>query len=125
MYFTWDGKMTSCARDYDAQLVVGDTASEGLMEIWNGRALADLRAVHSSPGLAAMEPCRSCVDTYRLARAAADEYIHALQARRPVFPPEEFARLLLDLLWALDAAMAAEDPDAVRRLVTDRFQALA
>lgn len=40
----WDGKVGLCCRDLDFQHVVGDLNEQSFLEIWNGPALAKMRA---------------------------------------------------------------------------------
>lgn len=39
----WDGDVVPCCFDYDKKLVLGNVKTQSLDEIWNGRAMQDLR----------------------------------------------------------------------------------
>jgi MoaA/NifB/PqqE/SkfB family radical SAM enzyme len=123
LYFTWDGQATPCARDYDADLVVGDLEKESFWRIWRGERLGAVRARHAT-GRVDFDPCRDCLDTYRVARVAADEYIHALHTAEPDLPPKEFGARVAGLLWDLDAAVAKGSQGAIRSVVERRWKDL-
>ena len=63
LFFATDGQTSACCRDYDGEMPVGDLAERTPVEIWNGDALAGMRAGMLDPAgdQAALHPiCASC-----------------------------------------------------------------
>lgn len=60
----WDGRVTPCCADYDAQLVLGQFGLRTLEEIWQGDTLADLRLTVSAGRYDSSPLCRSCPKLY-------------------------------------------------------------
>ncbi|HUS63018.1 MAG TPA: radical SAM protein [Kofleriaceae bacterium] len=56
----WDGAVVPCANFTERTHAVGDLASQSLDEIWNGPALAQLRAAHAADAVAAVPICAGC-----------------------------------------------------------------
>lgn len=56
----WDGRVTPCCVDFDADLVVGDAARQTIEEIWQSRALTNLRAIIRNKAYSKIPRCRSC-----------------------------------------------------------------
>ncbi|MBI3635202.1 MAG: radical SAM protein [Candidatus Rokubacteria bacterium] len=120
-YFTFDGKVTLCARDYDGDLIVGDVRAESFTKIWNGQNAEAVREKHRRPETMDIPACLSCLDTYRLARTISNEYIHHHVACRPTAPSDELAADLTDLLKGVDAALGNHDVDGLRVFVQTAF----
>ena len=55
-----DGRVTVCCVDHDGELAFGDVREQSLRELWNGRAMQDLRARHVSGDLP--DICASCTE---------------------------------------------------------------
>ena len=56
----WDGRVNSCCFDAQGDLVVGDAMKDTLLEIWHGKAFADLRTAHNEGRRAGIPLCASC-----------------------------------------------------------------
>ena len=120
LYFTVEGLLTPCARDYNNDLVIGDLAEGRAIKHWTGEAAEALRRRHQGPETG-LKSCDACLDTYRLARTACNEYIHAFYRLRPEAPGAALTQGVLDLLRALDEAMPGRDPARLRAVVDDAF----
>jgi len=57
----WDGRVSACCYDVDGELLIGDINSETIFEIWNGKKLQELRAVHLEGRKPVFALCRSCL----------------------------------------------------------------
>jgi radical SAM protein with 4Fe4S-binding SPASM domain len=56
-----DGRVMMCANDENTQVVVGDATTESIGDIWHGKRLNTLRAIHQSPhGFKQIDVCRQC-----------------------------------------------------------------
>ena len=60
----WDGRVTACCSDYDAQLVLGQIGFQTIEEIWNGLSLTDLRDTVMKQRYNSSPLCRSCPKLY-------------------------------------------------------------
>lgn len=60
----WDGRVTACCSDYDAQLVLGQIGFQTIAEIWNGFPLTDLRDTVAKQRYSSSPLCRSCPKLY-------------------------------------------------------------
>ena len=56
----WDGAVVPCANFYERDGAIGDLSTQTLDEVWNGPALAALRAAHLTDTVAAVPVCASC-----------------------------------------------------------------
>jgi len=58
----WDGTMTCCDRDYDAKYPLGNVAEKGVMAVWNGEKMAELRQKHLDNNLKDVPSCHKCTE---------------------------------------------------------------
>lgn len=57
---TWDGKVSLCCMDYDAQVVLGDVNKETILKIWNAEKITTLRNLHKKLSYGNMPICNNC-----------------------------------------------------------------
>ncbi len=61
VYF--DGTVTCCDRDYGAKYPLGNVAEAGgVMKVWNGPKMAELRRKHLARDVRDVPPCRACTE---------------------------------------------------------------
>jgi radical SAM protein with 4Fe4S-binding SPASM domain len=61
VYF--DGTVTCCDRDFGAKYPLGNVREAGgVMKVWNGPRMAELRSKHKTRDLADVPPCRACTE---------------------------------------------------------------
>lgn len=61
VYF--DGTVTCCDRDFGAKYPLGNVREAGgVMKVWNGPKMQELRAKHLAKDLKDVPPCRSCTE---------------------------------------------------------------
>ena len=61
VYF--DGTVTCCDRDYGAKYPLGNVAEAGgVMKVWNGPKMAELRRKHLANDVRDVAPCRACTE---------------------------------------------------------------
>lgn len=58
-YIYWDGTLVCCDRDFDAKYSLGNVQN-GVMEIWNGPKMQELRRKHIDSDLEDVPPCKNC-----------------------------------------------------------------
>ena len=59
----YDGTVTCCDRDYGAKYPLGNVADEGgVMKVWNGPKMAELRRKHLAKDVGDVAPCRACTE---------------------------------------------------------------
>jgi radical SAM protein with 4Fe4S-binding SPASM domain len=59
----YDGTVTCCDRDYGAKYPLGNVAEAGgVMKVWNGPKMQELRRKHVSCDLLDVPPCRACTE---------------------------------------------------------------
>ncbi|MEC7641608.1 MAG: radical SAM/SPASM domain-containing protein, partial [Nitrospinota bacterium] len=56
----FDGTVSVCCVDWSHGTLVGDTKTESLTAIWNGKKMYDFRMLHLTGQRAAIEPCADC-----------------------------------------------------------------
>lgn len=78
VYFTHDGKLTLCCRDYEEELVVGDILGSNIMDNWLNPVSQDIREQHSDPDRLKIQSCLHCHVPYRFANSLANLYVHQL-----------------------------------------------
>jgi len=62
---TWNGKVMACFQDYRNEYPGGDVTRHGLMDVWNGSAMRELRGrLSAGPGGLPL-PCSECSTTWR------------------------------------------------------------
>jgi len=60
-YIFWDGSLTSCERDYDIKTPLGNVKDGGVLKVWNGPAMQELRRKHVE-GTFTAPACAKCVE---------------------------------------------------------------
>jgi MoaA/NifB/PqqE/SkfB family radical SAM enzyme len=60
-YIFWDGALTSCERDYDIKTPLGNVKDGGVLKVWNGPAMQELRRKHRE-GTFTAPACAKCVE---------------------------------------------------------------
>ena len=58
-YIYWDGSLVSCDRDFDARYDLGNV-KDGVMIVWNGPKMKELRRKHINSDLEDTPVCRNC-----------------------------------------------------------------
>jgi len=58
-YIYWDGTLVCCERDFDAVYPLGNV-KDGVMKIWNGPGMQELRRKHINSDLEDVPSCRNC-----------------------------------------------------------------
>jgi radical SAM protein with 4Fe4S-binding SPASM domain len=66
MAIGWDGKAFACCNEMDGKLVMGDLNKTGLMDVWNGERMVDLRKTMLSGRYDEIPACESCDVLYRV-----------------------------------------------------------
>jgi radical SAM protein with 4Fe4S-binding SPASM domain len=56
----WDGDVVPCVNVYEKQNVLGNLATQSLDEIWNGRAMKQLRRSHLADDVGHIPVCATC-----------------------------------------------------------------
>lgn len=105
MYVGYDGRASACCRDYHGELVVGDTRTQTLTEIWNGPVLTELRAKHAAGDVAALpQACRNCHTAGSAPAALISYYITSLRRAEPHLSPLDFEQRMLGFISTLGPA---------------------
>lgn len=60
MVINWDGRVSACCQDYEANMVVGDINKTSLKEIWQGKTLESLRENHLQGNYSKIPMCNFC-----------------------------------------------------------------
>jgi radical SAM protein with 4Fe4S-binding SPASM domain len=56
----WDGRVLPCPQDFFGALELGNANEQGIMEIWNGFELRQLRREMANPNTLSRHPCVEC-----------------------------------------------------------------
>lgn len=59
----WDGTLVCCDRDYDAKYPIGNV-KDGVMKVWNGSKMQELRKKHVLQNLGEVPSCSNCNEWY-------------------------------------------------------------
>ncbi len=59
-----DGKASLCCHDAEGEVIVGDTRTESVMDIWNGEKLREIRRMHWSGRRPELKLCGPCTAMY-------------------------------------------------------------
>lgn len=124
VYFTFQGKVTLCCRDYNEELVVGDISMESLIDIWDGRAAEDVREQHLYPDKLKINMCKHCYSPYPSISMLMNEYIHALYSSAPDKSGEQFGKEIIDLLNKLDQCVGDKKFTQLRGTIRSIFSEL-
>jgi radical SAM protein with 4Fe4S-binding SPASM domain len=60
MTVTWDGKVSMCCFDYNADVLMGDLNQRSVYEVWNSKEMADFRDKQKKLDYSSMSICDSC-----------------------------------------------------------------
>ncbi|MCA1908709.1 MAG: radical SAM protein [Magnetospirillum sp.] len=121
IWFTYDGRATTCCRDYDAELTIGDALSQDVMEIWDGAPAKRMREAQLT-GIDLPKPCQNCDRPYHFADTVANCYIHHLRLNGSRLTSAAFGEKILSLLASMDEAMASKDMELLRKRVAAAFR---
>ena len=58
-YIYWDGSLVCCERDFDAAQPLGNV-KDGVMKVWNGSKMEELRRKHINSDLEDILSCKNC-----------------------------------------------------------------
>lgn len=64
MYVWFDGKSNPCDADYKSYLSYGSVKDSSIKDVWNGKAVRELRQKHLSGGRKNVDPCNKCGVTF-------------------------------------------------------------
>lgn len=56
----WDGKVFACCNEMNGKLTVGDLNASGLLDIWNGPQMTELRNIMVKGRYGEIEACKDC-----------------------------------------------------------------
>ena len=59
IYIFWDGSLVCCERDFDVVSPLGNVR-DGVMKVWNGSKMQELRRKHINSDLEDIPSCRNC-----------------------------------------------------------------
>ncbi len=122
IYFTYDGKVTLCCRDYDGELIVGDLRTNSLLDIWNGEESEFIREQHLNPNKLIVYACKKCYEPYTFVSNITNLYIHILYLNYPNLPDKRFGILLLTLLRNMDKALSnKKDKILLKKIIIKHF----
>ncbi len=78
VHFTFDGQLSLCCRDYDAEVVVGSLDQASVLDLWGSERAEDIRAMHRAEKPMSIRACAACHLPYRFVNRLADQYVHQL-----------------------------------------------
>jgi len=122
-YFTFDGQVTMCCRDYNGEITVGDIMDESAMEIWDGPHAEVVRQQHIHPETLEIKACKNCFMPYDFVNPITNNFIHLVRIKldKPL-TFLNFANAVLALWEGMDEAMGKRDIFALRKFVARIFQ---
>ncbi len=71
---TYDGKLTICCSDYEAELIYGDLNGHGLKECWNNEKMKEFRKIHKEGRFELLPMCNRC-NTPKIDKEVLDKLI--------------------------------------------------
>ncbi|BBD09584.1 putative Fe-S oxidoreductase [Desulfovibrio ferrophilus] len=80
VFFTHDGKVSLCCRDYDAEVVIGDITKQDLTTIWASPEAGRVRDMHLGKKSMTIKSCVGCFVSNRSVSSLVNLYIHQLYA---------------------------------------------
>jgi len=125
VYFTYGGKVTLCARDYNEEIIAGDIMKESLIDIWNGPEAESIRKKNLQREEMDISACNACFEAYPFASLIVNEYIHFLQKRAIGISAEAFGNSVISLLKEMDYAVGEQNMAALRESVWKAFSSLS
>ncbi|NMC05035.1 MAG: radical SAM protein [Candidatus Lokiarchaeota archaeon] len=121
IFFTFDGKVTLCCRDYEGELIVGDATTSSLRDIWNGQEAESVRGQHLHPETLMIDSCKNCYGPYPAISEIVNDYIHYLYEKRQGLNPEQFGSKISQFLHVLNDAMKDKEKTALMHAVVKKF----
>lgn len=100
VFFTYDGKVSLCCRDYDAEVVVGDIRRHDLAEIWMGAEAECVRDMHLDKKPLDIKSCAGCFLSNRPTSNLLNLYIQKLYKSH--IPPEEIGPMAWNLVGGIN-----------------------
>jgi radical SAM protein with 4Fe4S-binding SPASM domain len=116
-YFTYDGKVTMCCRDYDAEITVGDIMKQTSMEIWDGPESESVRRQHLQPETLEVDACKNCFTPYEFTTLITNNFIHFTRIKLPEISDSDFTNAISALWEGMDEAMKTKDIPKLRNFV--------
>lgn len=117
VHFTFDGQLSLCCRDYDAEVVVGSLDQASVLDLWQNERAEDIRAMHRAEKQMSIQACAACHLPYRFVNRLADQYVHKLY--RDGCDPGRIGPELWAMLGELDRVV--DDAPARADIVRRRF----
>lgn len=60
MSIHWDGNVALCVGDIDGKHRLGNLGESSIKDLWNGKEISTIRALHRKSEFAAIPLCRTC-----------------------------------------------------------------
>jgi len=109
IFFTYDGRVTICARDYEAGLVVGDINDSSLISIWNNDAYEAIRYQHLNADELTADECLNCYEPFKELSNLFNDYAHYLHFSGAKL----FGDKLENFLFEMDGAFRSKDNEFI------------
>lgn len=119
VYFTYEGKVTLCCRDYEENLIVGDIRNKSLIDIWNGVEAEKVRRKHLGQEKMDIKACQSCYISYDFISVVINEYIHHFYKSK--INAHDFGQNIVCFLKELDLIMADKDIKKIKEHIRHAF----
>ncbi|MBT5470619.1 MAG: radical SAM protein [Nitrospina sp.] len=120
-YFTYDGKMTLCCRDYNGEITAGDIMSSSLDELWDGEQAEKIRQQHTKPENLEIDACLNCFGPYEFISSTTNNFVHYLYLKVPELSPKEFGDVIYSFLEGMNKCMETQDINALKKFVMKAF----
>ncbi len=121
-YFTYDGKLTLCCRDYNGEITAGDIMDSSLEDLWHGEEAENIRNQHTNTNTMEIEACLNCFSPYEFISKITNYFIHYLYLKLPELPPKIFGDVIYSLLEGMNECMREKDIDALKQFVMKAFE---
>lgn len=120
-YFTYDGQMTLCCRDYNGELTAGDVMKTSLNELWDGEQAENIREQHTNPETMKISACLNCFYPYDFVSSTTNDFVHYLYMKMPELTSKEFGNTIYSFLEGMDNCMETKNIDALKQFVMAAF----
>ena len=120
-YFTYDGKLTLCCRDYNGEITAGDIMTSSLDELWDGEQAEKIRKQHTSPDTLEIDACLNCFSPYEFISNITNYFVHYLYLKLPELPQKKFGQVIYSFLEGMNECMETKDIDALKQFVMKAF----
>ena len=120
-YFTYDGQVTLCCRDYNGEITAGDIMDSTLEQVWNGEQAENIRHQHKNPETLKIDACLKCYSPYRFISTITNYFIHYLYLKIPELSPRKFGEAIYSFLNGMNKCMETKDIDALKIYVMENF----